>query len=277
MSNKTEDVNKLIVATEKIVEIAANSPELREAGKRLSKSALTITKAIETVLLPIAAVNFAFEGAKKYFNETFPDDISQATRNIPPELLTKPKASIAAPVLQGLAFSHEEPSLKVMYINLLRSSMDGRKTGSVHPAHAEIIRQLSSDEAQLLDSIMKSNIPTSVPLPIVSLLQQQPKDTYGHRIKNIIAIKNAENREVSFFLSIAAMLDNFVRLGLVSIDYTNHLVSEDRYVWVETHPVYLEMKNKWGKDLEIGKGILEITGFGKTFSDAVISDEHSNN
>ena len=91
MSNKTEDANKLIVATEKIVEIAANSPELRETGKRLAKSALTISKAIETVLLPIAAVNFAFEGAKKYFNEEFPDDIGQATRNIPPEFLTETK------------------------------------------------------------------------------------------------------------------------------------------------------------------------------------------
>ena len=73
------------------------------------------------------------------------------------------------------------------------------------------------------------------------------------------------------------MLDNFVRLGLVSIDYTHHLVSKDSYVWVETHPVYLEMKNKWGKNLEIDNGILELTGFGKIFSDAVISDEHSNN
>ena len=172
MSNKTEDANKFIVATDKIVEIAANSPELKETGKRLAKSALTISKAIETVLLPIAAVNFAFEGAKKYFNEEFPDDIGQATRNIPPEFLIKPKASIAASALQGLAFSHEESSLKDMYLNLLRSSMDGRKTGHVHPAHAEIIRQLTSDEAQLLDSIMKVNILALIPIPVVSLLRK---------------------------------------------------------------------------------------------------------
>ena len=72
------------------------------------------------------------------------------------------------------------------------------------------------------------------------------------------------------------MLDNFVRLGLVSIDYTHHLVYENSYVWVETHPLYLRKKNEWGKDLEIGKGVLEMTRFGKAFSDAVISDEQIN-
>ena len=97
-----------------IIRAAGDNPAVKEAGENLGKTALTITKTINNALLPLAAVNFAFDKAKKYFAEKFQDDISAKASQIPVENLVEPKASIAGPALQGLAFTHEEPSLKDM-------------------------------------------------------------------------------------------------------------------------------------------------------------------
>lgn len=91
-----------------IIKAAGDNPEVKEAGKNLGKTALTITKIINNALLPIAAVNFAFDKARIYYKEKFQQELSQKTSAIPSESIIEPKASIAGPALQGLAFTHEE-------------------------------------------------------------------------------------------------------------------------------------------------------------------------
>src|SRR5687768_8276581 len=137
-----------------IIRIAGDNPEVKEAGHVLGKTALTVTKAVHNVLLPLAAFNFTVEKAKKYFEERFPDEITHKAAQIPPEAIVEPKASVAGPTLQGLAFCHEEAELKEMYLHLLVSAMDGRAAGLAHPAFVEIIRQLDAKEARLLQTIL---------------------------------------------------------------------------------------------------------------------------
>ena len=109
-----------------VMKAAGDNPHVKEAGWELGKTALTLTKAINSVLLPVAAVNFAFDKARIYFTERFPADMAQKAASIPPEAVVEPKASVAGPALQGLAFCHEEEDLKEMYLNLLASAMDDR-------------------------------------------------------------------------------------------------------------------------------------------------------
>ena len=67
----------------------------------------------------IGAVNFAFDRARQYFSERFAQDLGEKASAIPVDQIVEPKASIAGPALQGLAFSYDEPDLKEMYLNLL--------------------------------------------------------------------------------------------------------------------------------------------------------------
>src|SRR5262245_6984652 len=127
-----------------LIRAAGDNPNVHAAGSELGKTALTITTAINNVLLPVAAVNFAFLKARDYFEKKFPADLSRVAKEIPQESVIEPKASVAGPALQGLAFSHEEPSLREMYLKLLSSAMDRRICDRAHPAFVEIIRQLNS-------------------------------------------------------------------------------------------------------------------------------------
>src|SRR5712692_5071017 len=88
-----------------ILKAAGDNPQVKEAGANLGQTALTITKTINNALLPLAAVNFAFDKARKYFAEKFESDLSAKASAIPVECLVEPKASIAGPALQGLAFT----------------------------------------------------------------------------------------------------------------------------------------------------------------------------
>lgn len=100
-----------------------DDPQVKEAAGNLGQTAVTVTKTINNVLLPIAAVNFAFDKARVYFERQFQMDLNEKVSSIPSEHVVEPKASVAGPALQGLAFTHEEPSLKELYLSLLRTHL----------------------------------------------------------------------------------------------------------------------------------------------------------
>jgi hypothetical protein len=68
--------------------------------------ALTIAKAINVVLLPIAAINFGYERARDYFQSRFESDLREKLADVPSDDVVEPKPPLAGPVMQGLAFSN---------------------------------------------------------------------------------------------------------------------------------------------------------------------------
>lgn len=252
-----------------IIKVAGENPNVKEAGQNLGQTVLTITKTINNVMLPLAAVNFAFDKARIYFEEKFQQDLSQKASNIPPELIIEPKASIAGPALQGLAFTHEEANLKDMYLSLLTTAMDGRVAEEAHPAFVEIIKQLTSEEAFLIRDLLKS----SSPMPVVEIMmtttgEQGQRFLASHLLNNIDLNSNAaiENPKLP------AMVDNWIRLGLVIVDYTKSLTAVDLYAWAENRPEVLKYRNEYEsetKKIVFVNGIISRTSLGIQFAKAV--------
>lgn len=252
-----------------VMSVAGESPELKDAGTNIAKSAKTVTELLNNCLLPIAAVNFAFEKGRTYFSEQFSDDLADAMDAIPPENIVEPKASVVAPVLQGLGFSHEEQELKSLYLKLLSSAMDGRYPQRAHPSYSEIIKQLTSDEARMLSQLLQSSNPN---FSIVKLEErkQKPKGKMT-RYLHLFNLTLTTDKSPYELPSFPAMLENWKRLGLIEIDYATHLVSEDSYFWVNSRPEYLRLKAEIGEEnIAIARGIVTKTPFGKNFASAVL-------
>lgn len=264
-----ENVNTSVEVLKTIMSIAGESPELKDAGTNIAKTAKTVTGLINNCLLPIAAVNFAFEKGRVYFEEKFSNDISQATKDIPEDNLIEPPASIAAPVLEGLGFSHEEPNLKELYLSLLASAMDGRTPNLAHPSFAEIIRQLSSMEAGLLVELLKAR---QLHFPVANLDQIFP-DNRGElpRYQHLFNLRNVPDHSAAEMPDFPSMLENWQRLGLIRIDYSKHITDETEYSWVESRPEYSALLKELGTEqLKIQKGIIVKTAFGSKFAQAVV-------
>jgi hypothetical protein len=254
-----------------VLKLAGDNPDTRAAGKELGKAALTISTAINNVLLPVAAVNFGFAKAREYFDKRFSDDFRDKAERIPPESVVEPKPSIAAPVLQGLAFSHDEPDLKELYLSLLASSMDSRNASLPHPAFAEVIRQLTSDEARLLRSVL--NAPS---LPIIEIrLVAEARSAWTPLLSPVIDFFDKTTREPRILPRVPSMVDNWSRLGLVSTTFNRQAKADDEsdpYAWADRRPELLGLKTQHelgDRKVIFVKGILLRTSFGKEFARAV--------
>lgn len=252
-----------------VIKAAGDNPQVKEAAGNLGQTAVTLTKTINNVLVPLAAINFAFDKARAYFSGRFQQDIAEKAQAIPPEHVVEPKASIAGPTLQGLAFTHEEPNLKEMYLNLLKTSMDGRSASLAHPAFVEIIKQLDSEDARLVQAVLQS--PSAIP---IIQIRQKSKNGSGYKVlvQHVLNLTNSATGAPVEDPQLPAMVDNWIRLGLVEVAYDKHLVDVAHYSWAEQRPEFLRLSQAPQPDearVEFQKGFMERTELGKRFARAI--------
>ena len=261
-----ENIKDGMAVVSEIMKIAEASPHVKTAANEVGKTALTVTKAINNFLLPIAAVNYGFDKARQYFSRKFENDFSEKTKTIPTNDIIEPKASIAGPALQGLAFSHEEPSLKEMYLNLLALSVDRRFANNIHPAFVEIVRQLNSEEAALLSNVLsKKGI---IPIAEVRLIFKNATWKVLHR--NLINVNSGDiPQEIA---GVDAMLDNWQRLGLVDIQYDKKMSPDDSYGWIKNRPEFIRLSAQYKSEeesVDFAPGIMTVTSFGQNFAKGI--------
>ena len=253
----------------KAADLVLDTPEAKGAGRSLARSISTVASAVETCLLPIAAMNYGYAKAKEYFETRFAKEVEETTKDISPEYLQEPSPSKVAPILQNLSFCHEEEELRKMYLELLGSTMDTRRSKQVHPAFAQIIAQLTPLEARYLGNIFQSG---SHPIArIDESLKTESGTSKGKitRYEHSINVLNTETKEPSVRPEVPAMIVNWQRLGLVAVTYQSYLTRNNAYDWVKNRPEYQEiLKNKTG-EVEIVEGRLTITDFGQEFAKAI--------
>lgn len=227
-----------------------------------------MTKTINNVLVPLAAINFAFDKARAYFSGKFQQEIAEKAQEIPQEYVVEPKASIAGPTLQSLAFAHEEPNLKEMYLNLLATAMDSRSASDAHPAFVEIIKQLDSEDARLIRQALQS--PSAI--PIVQIHRKQKGGEYIVLIQHLLNFNDTKTGKPIEDQRLAAMVDNWVRLGLVEVYYDKYLHDPANYAWVEQRPEFEKLKQEPQSDgaiIAYQRGLLNRTELGKRFAKAI--------
>lgn len=192
-----------------LIKAAGKDQNARAAGGELGRAALTLTKTINIGLLPLAAINFGYEKARRYFEKHFQEDLHAKAGTIPEEHIIEPKPSVAGPALQALAFSHDESSLREMYLHLIASSMDMRLASRVHPAFVEIVRQMSAEEAELAEEILRHGVSA----PIVQIRLKGDGTEYAVILNHLI--DHLQNDVPSENSRMPAIVDNWIRLGLV--------------------------------------------------------------
>ncbi len=263
-SMSTDETTKAIVA--EIVGEAKKDDNVIHAAKGLGKAVNTCVTFLNNALLPLAAINFGFEKARHYFQKQFSNEMEELIKNIPQDKLIEPKASIAGPTLQGLAFSHEEEELKVLYLNLLASSMNSDKAKSVHPSFVEIIKQLTPKEAELLKAIAPSK-----QLAIGEIHTEQKSGGYQIIYKHLIDLTTEETGEPYVDDNTTISIENLIRLGLLLAQYDKHLKTDALYENLENRPEFkAEVEKHEGNPevvkITLQKGALLMTNLGENFS-----------
>lgn len=236
---------------------------MRAAGKALGTSARIVAETVRTALLPFALVNLGVRKFESYLREKFADELDEATAHIPEESLQEPPLNVAGPVMQGLTFTHESEELRRMFLALLATSMDATKTGSTHPAFADVIRQLDPDEAQVLEAVLAADLP-------LDLLQYEvTADSGGTRILRRATIPVLRAGEPVLDEKLSRYVDNWSRLGLVETITSREFTHSERYGWVDSWPLTVALRALHREALVITRGGLYVTDWGEQFARAI--------
>jgi Abortive infection alpha len=213
-----------IAATTDLIKAAGKDPNARAAGAELGKAAHTIAKTINVALLPFAALNYGVDKARGYFESRFQPDLKAKLADIPPEDVTEPRPALAGPIMQGLAFGHEDDALREMYLHLLASAMNKRTASLAHPAFVEIIKQLSAEEAGMLCGALAPPSDKEIVQGRLNLKQDPfPLAGYIVLLNHLMAMGDRETRKPREVANLPIMVDNWIRLGLVEITYDRQL------------------------------------------------------
>ncbi|HXN59898.1 MAG TPA: DUF4393 domain-containing protein [Acidimicrobiales bacterium] len=258
-----------------LLELSKDSPAMQAAADAYAQR-VAVKQAI---LLKLYRPLGALLGIRRaYFEDQFALDLAEKVSEIPEEHIATPPSSIALPAMQGLAFSLDEPDLKEMYLKLLAAASDDRRPYDAHPSFAQIIRELSSREAKLLRWCL-----STVQQPIARIKLMKAPNSWLLVLKHNVVNWPAETPPaLADDLAVrSAYVDNWVRLGLVEVSYTEQLIYEpplpDPYAWVEQRPDYptfaptLDESGKpqpWPK-VTFDRGILRVTDFGQRFLRAI--------
>jgi hypothetical protein len=209
---------------------------------------------------------------KEFFQAEFAEEMAARTAHIPEDQLVTPLPSLAVPAIEGLGYSIDEPNLRDMYLNLLATASNAKRSDEAHPSFPTIIKQLSASEASLLLHVIKRE-DHSIAQVFFYSATNQAHGGYNITARNLIQIPGDKATEWAY-PSVAMWIDNWVRLGLVEPSWTESLANPTTYDWANSCPEFLAFKNlppEVGR-AEIKRGVLRPTSLGRIFAAAVEPD-----
>lgn len=151
--------------------------------------------------------------------QQYKESIAQKVVAIPEDNLQEPSLAVVGPAIEASKFYIEEEDMREMFANLIAASMDKSKEETVHPAFVEIIKQMTPLDAENLRSIYYGN------QVVGRILTYNQTGGFSINADNIFINKNIDARADSM----AASVDNLVRLNLVELTYDRYLLAEGAY------------------------------------------------
>ena len=164
-----------------------------------------------------------------------------------------------ADMAERLVYLDEEPDLKQMFEDLLVSTVDSTKTDINHPAYVEILKQITNQEALNLKKIFSFS--DDIPICNVRLVDKKADNYTLYKEYLLISeLSDIPKRE----------LENWERLKLISISIGNSTLAEEGcYDYGKDILKSYNAEIPESKTLELEKGYLSFTEFGKNFAKAV--------
>lgn len=249
-----------------LLDHAKQTPQFDKAARSYATRLAIRQEILTSMYRPIAKM---LGVAGDYFKSDFEKDMGEKLAGVPEEHLTSPKPSLAAPAMQQLGFSLGEPDLKEMYLNLLATASDARKRETAHPSFVEVIKQLSANEVRFLEYVLEEGLAPLIRVKVISEGAEGYKIALSHVVE-----KNSTSAEAIKSNMCATYIDNWVRLGLITVEYGTYLTDPDAYAWVDRSNEFKSAVDYFSNDnpsvsVEYERGLMTATAFGKAFAAAV--------
>lgn len=261
-------IEKVAVEVAKDVYDDGLKPATKEVGGALE----TIVGWFNHVVLhPVKKANFNYQHKLIKFK----DELEESVKAIPPEYLVNPPLQIAGPALESLKYTFDDDALKDMFLKLLTSSMDSRKEGLAHVSFVDIIKNLSSTDASVLNFFSNVN---QIPCAKVTMGFDNQVFTGAMPSTYVPVIC----QQLDPFV-VSKSIHNLIRLGLIKhtdngINSFNYEGFKDEDFLKKRARLYKNLMlndNEFSEktfNLDLRKETLFVNEFGRAFLDACLSD-----
>lgn len=251
--------------TELVKEVPVYEDAIQPVAKEAGKALQTVGRTVNAALLPVRGLVWGIEKIEEFVQTK----VSKKLSNTPVENICSPDPAVAGPALESLRYTGHKESLSELYANLLASAMDRETAKNAHPGFVEIIRNMSADEAKLLEYIIKKQVAPIVDIKRV-LLKQEGEIKVSELVSTLGHDAGLEHKDLS-----APYLINLERLGLVEIPRDGHLTKPDAYDRIiNDGPVQaiLAKLNQGSEEFkgDFNKYYVRATVLGRQFSDACV-------
>ncbi|MFW5411574.1 DUF4393 domain-containing protein [Aerococcus urinaeequi] len=203
--------------------------------------------------------------------EEFEEKIYYKTKEIPEEDRDDSKQGLALKALEDSAYQLESETLQEMFSNLIASSLDNRINKDVHPLYSSILKDLTSLDAQIFQTIYFSNV---VPTGGMSFIHPSTGN-------NVVVNENVILTPREFIdqpnavktLEIKGLIDVYSTKYLVDSThqqlYKNFENSDDITEYIERNKTRAKEYNLIPKPF---RGHIKVSSLGKAFGKVVITD-----
>lgn len=193
----------------------------------------------------------------------YEDDIKQEITNIPTDQINhSPDISVLGPALEASKYYIENEEIRKMFAKLIGAEFDLRKSDKIHRSFADIIRQMSSNDARLFPLL-----PLNGPIAEIRLFDTGGNyyERFGPRDILLIPPTITDNFENN-----AISLNNLARLGLLELDHVQSILttSYDAYIslsyYQEAQQKLSQNPDKYSR-VQINTASFVITPYGELF------------
>lgn len=270
-SGTTSNVKGTIEAATGLVKAIPIYDDLvQPVAKQLGQSLELVGRAVNVALLPVKGLVWGFEEIEQRFKPKLLNKL----KDVPPEDIIPPKPNVAGPAIEALRYTGHEESLSEMYANLLATAMDKNVASGAHPSFVEIIKQLTPDEAKLIDYFQQD-----IAFPLVTVRAVYEDEHKGGVDVAVNVSLLGLKAGLDYRKLTPSYLDNLCRLGLIEIPEQFRYIGEEVYSELESsdevtlHRVFVEQTHK--RVFELKRGGVRITNLGAQFGKVCIRGEHS--
>ncbi len=218
------------------------------------------------VLYPIKKANLSF----KYKLEQFEEDLKMKIDKIPDEKFIEPPLNISGPTIEALKYTFDTKELREMYLNLLSSSMSSDTLKLAHPSYVEIIKAMTSLDANIFKKASKEirNIPAAR-----ITITFGTNSTFTHAAPTIFAPDLLVNSDP--FL-VSSSIENLCRLGILThLDVGIKGYDYDKF---KKHPfiqqqlgIYKRAHPELDLNIHVSNHVIFVSDFGKNFADVCVN------
>ena len=197
-----------------------------------------------------------------YAIQEFEKELKEKISKIPEDKLVEPNIQVVAPALESAKYCILHKELRMLFTQLITSSLHSDFCNYVHPSFSEIIKQMSPLDAKNIFLFSKKDY-----YPICSYRVHFKDGSFDDYHKNIFLSNKDETNLVLQSISISSL----ERLGLVKIRFDEE-VSTYKYEPFKSTNLYQQLQSDINNNIipkatyiEIIKATVELTPYGEIF------------